>query len=53
MVEINNFEYRYGYLCGIIVGKNGHSLYFTKYRPNCRHPKITFKKIVKYIFAGV
>ncbi len=51
-MEYKNFEYSNGYLCATITSKNGYSCYFTVYRPNCKHPKRLFKKIIGKIPEG-
>ena len=45
--KIRDFEYRAGYLSATIIGINGYSFYHSIYKPNCKHPKRVFKRIVK------
>jgi len=51
-MDFKDFEYNHGYLCATITSRNGHSHYFTVYRPNCKHPKRLFKKIIRKIPEG-
>ncbi|MFW9971921.1 MAG: hypothetical protein ACFFDF_17160 [Candidatus Odinarchaeota archaeon] len=47
---IRNFEYNYGYLCADLEAENGHTFYYTVYKPNTKYPKRKFKKILKNHF---
>ena len=50
VIKVKDFEYNHGYLSAMLT-MNGYSFYFTSYKPNCKHPKRTFKRIIKKMEA--
>ncbi|KKL23560.1 hypothetical protein LCGC14_2424200 [marine sediment metagenome] len=50
VIKVKDFEYNHGYLSAMLT-MNGYSFYFTSYKPNCKHPKRTFKRIIKRMEA--